>query len=228
MIGVVGGVLTGLPWGASSVSVARSSRIVGAEVMLASYVTGPLGGAHRDGCNCRRSLWPRWTALATVTSVSTSHCARLSTAANTDPLTPVAQLLLREPVRPTRVRPSSHSFLAKGVAGGRQLPPCDRDQEFLLPPSLREWLPEDHVPGFVADAVASIDLSGLYASYREDGWGRAAFDPGMMVSILLYAYAVGERSSRASSGAAAKMSPSGCLPRTSSRPRHHPPLPRPP
>jgi transposase len=74
--------------------------------------------------------------------------------------------------------------------------PCDREQEFLLPPSLREWLPEDHLAWFVTDAVAAIDLSGFYASYREDGWGRAAFDPELMVALLLYAYAVGERSSR--------------------------------
>jgi transposase len=75
--------------------------------------------------------------------------------------------------------------------------PCDRDQELLLPPSLREWLPEDHLAWFVIDAVDAIDLSGFYADYRDDGWGRAAFEPAMMVALLLYAYAVGERSSRA-------------------------------
>jgi transposase len=74
--------------------------------------------------------------------------------------------------------------------------PCDRDQELLLPPSLREWLPEDHLAWFVVDAVDALDLSAFYAAYREDGWGRAAFDPQMMVALLLYAYAVGERSSR--------------------------------
>jgi transposase len=73
---------------------------------------------------------------------------------------------------------------------------CDRDQELLLPPSMREWLPEDHLAWFVADAVEEIDLSAFYAAYREDGWGRAAFEPRMMVALLLYAYAVGERSSR--------------------------------
>jgi transposase len=73
---------------------------------------------------------------------------------------------------------------------------CDRDQELLLPPSLREWLPEDHLAWFVLDAVGELDLSAFYAAYREDGWGRAAFDPQMMVALLLYAYAVGERSSR--------------------------------
>jgi transposase len=74
--------------------------------------------------------------------------------------------------------------------------PCDRDQELLLPPSLREWLPEDHLAWFVLDAVEEIDLSAFYGAYRDDGWGRAAFEPAMMVALLLYAYAVGERSSR--------------------------------
>jgi transposase len=73
---------------------------------------------------------------------------------------------------------------------------CDRDQELFLPPSLREWLPADHLAWFVIDAVEEIDLGAFYADYRGDGWGRAAFDPKMMVGLLLYAYAVGERSSR--------------------------------
>lgn len=73
---------------------------------------------------------------------------------------------------------------------------CDRDQELLLPPSLREWLPEDHLAWFVVDAVDEMDLSAFYGAYREDGWGRAAFEPQMMTALLLYAYAVGERSSR--------------------------------
>ena len=74
--------------------------------------------------------------------------------------------------------------------------PCDREQELLLPPSLREWLPEDHLAWFVLDAVDEIDLSAFYGAYRKDGWGRAAFEPQMMVALLLYADAVGERSSR--------------------------------
>jgi transposase len=75
--------------------------------------------------------------------------------------------------------------------------PCERDQELLLPLSLREWLPEDHLAWFVLDAVEQIDLSAFYAAYRADGRGRAAFEPEMMLALLLYAYAVGERSSRA-------------------------------
>jgi transposase len=66
----------------------------------------------------------------------------------------------------------------------------------LLPPSLREWLPEDHLAWFVLDAVGEMDLNAFYGAYRGDGWGRAAFEPAMMVALLLFAYAVGERSSR--------------------------------
>ena len=74
---------------------------------------------------------------------------------------------------------------------------CDREQELLLPPSLRDWLGEDHVVWFVLDAVETMDLSEFYAAYRADGHGRAAHDPAMMVALLLYSYACGERSSRA-------------------------------
>jgi transposase len=73
---------------------------------------------------------------------------------------------------------------------------CDREQELLLPPSLREWLPEDHLAWFVLEAVEAIDLKPFLVGYRLDGWGRAAHDPAMMVALLLYAYAIGERSSR--------------------------------
>ena len=73
---------------------------------------------------------------------------------------------------------------------------CDREQELLLPPSLREWLPQDHFAWFVLDAVEAMDLTAFLAAYRHDGWGRAAHDPAMMVALLLYAYAIGERSSR--------------------------------
>jgi transposase len=73
---------------------------------------------------------------------------------------------------------------------------CDREQAFLMPPSLREWLPGDHLAWFVIETVASLDLSALYRSYRPDGHGRAAHEPAMMVSLLTYAYATGEYSSR--------------------------------
>jgi transposase len=73
---------------------------------------------------------------------------------------------------------------------------CDREQELLLPPSLREWLPEDHFAWFVIDVVDGLDLTAFTAAYRSDGWGRAAHDPAMMVALIIYAYAIGERSSR--------------------------------
>jgi transposase len=73
---------------------------------------------------------------------------------------------------------------------------CDREQVFLMPPDPRDWLPEGHLAWFVLASVEEMDLSAFYGSYRQDGWGRAAFEPSMMVSLLLYAYARGERSSR--------------------------------
>ncbi|MGI8593548.1 MAG: transposase, partial [Solirubrobacteraceae bacterium] len=73
---------------------------------------------------------------------------------------------------------------------------CDREQVFLMPPDARDWLPEGHLAWFVLWSVERMDLAAFYASYRLDGWGRAAFEPKLMVSLLLYAYARGERSSR--------------------------------
>jgi transposase len=73
---------------------------------------------------------------------------------------------------------------------------CDRDQDFLMAPSVREWLPAGHLAWFVLDVVERLDLEAFYGEYRADGSGRPAHDPGMMVALLLYAYAVGERSSR--------------------------------
>jgi transposase len=73
---------------------------------------------------------------------------------------------------------------------------CDRDQQFLMPPSVAEWLAEDHLAWFVLDVVDELDLDGLYAGYRADGWGHPAHEPSMMLALLLYAYCLGERSSR--------------------------------
>ena len=72
----------------------------------------------------------------------------------------------------------------------------DVDQLMMLPPSVREWLPEDHLAFFVLDVVAELDLSAFYAAHRVDGRGGSVYDPAMMVSVLLYAYCTGERSSR--------------------------------
>jgi transposase len=74
---------------------------------------------------------------------------------------------------------------------------CDLDQPFLLPPSLQDWLPEDHLARFVAELVIGLDLSKIYGFYgRRDGRGKAAYHPVMMVRLLLYGYCVGVMSSR--------------------------------
>jgi len=73
---------------------------------------------------------------------------------------------------------------------------AQRDQPLLLPVDMREWLPEDDLVFVVLDAVAALDLGAFRRRYRSDGHGRAAYDPEMMVALLLYGYCQGERSSR--------------------------------
>src|ERR1700760_264809 len=73
---------------------------------------------------------------------------------------------------------------------------CDREQSYLMPPSLREWVAEDHLVWTVLEAVGAMDLSAFYGVYRADGHGRPAYEPSMMVALLMYAYARGNRSSR--------------------------------
>jgi transposase len=74
---------------------------------------------------------------------------------------------------------------------------CDRDQSFLMPPDVRDWLPQDHLAWFVLDAVAGMELGGFYGAYRRDGVGRRAYDPAMVVALLLFSYSRGVRSARA-------------------------------
>jgi len=73
---------------------------------------------------------------------------------------------------------------------------CNRDQMYLLPVSIRDWLPEGHLAWFIIDVVKEFDVTSFYRKHRSDGWGRAAYEPMMMVSLLLYAYSLGIRSSR--------------------------------
>lgn len=74
--------------------------------------------------------------------------------------------------------------------------PCAPDQSLLFPPSPRDWLPEGHLAFFIADTVAALDLHAFYAPYEGDGRRNQPFDPQMMVTVLLYAYATGTFSSR--------------------------------
>ena len=85
----------------------------------------------------------------------------------------------------------------EGDGVGQNFIAVERDQVFLLPVSVRDWLPPDDLVWFVLDAVDGLDLAPLRARYRADGRGAAAYDPAMMTAVLLYAYATGERSSRA-------------------------------
>jgi transposase len=73
---------------------------------------------------------------------------------------------------------------------------CDRDQAFLLPPDLRDWLPADHLAWFVRDVIDQLDLQPFLKAYRADGHGRAAYQPRMLLAVLLYGYCTGIRSSR--------------------------------
>ena len=73
---------------------------------------------------------------------------------------------------------------------------CDRGQSMLLPPDLMDWVEEDHVVWSILGAVDHMDLSAFYGAYRDNGQGRAAYEPSMMVALLLYSYARGNRSSR--------------------------------
>ena len=73
---------------------------------------------------------------------------------------------------------------------------CDRGQLLLMPPSLTDWLPENHLVWTILGAVEQMDLERFAAAYRLGGAGRAPYDPAMLVALLLYAYARGNRSSR--------------------------------
>lgn len=78
--------------------------------------------------------------------------------------------------------------------------PYAQDQQFLLPPSLHEWVEEDSLERFVSDVVDHMNeegrLAAFYASYRTDGWGHPAYHPIMLLKVLLYGYSMGVRSSR--------------------------------
>jgi transposase len=72
----------------------------------------------------------------------------------------------------------------------------DRDQPFLLPPDLRDWLPAGHLAWFILDVVDQIDLAPFYRAHRDDGHGHPADDPKLLLGVLLYGYCLGVRSSR--------------------------------
>src|SRR2546428_9069721 len=70
------------------------------------------------------------------------------------------------------------------------------EQELLLPPSLREWLPENHLVYFVSDVVDQLDLSAIHAVYEKEKRGQPPYDPRLMTKLLVYGYCTGVFSSR--------------------------------
>lgn len=75
--------------------------------------------------------------------------------------------------------------------------PYELNQRLLLPPDLREWLPEGHLALFVSDVVDALDLSAIFQSYEQgDGRGQPPYDPALMVKLFVYAYCTGTPSSR--------------------------------
>jgi len=74
--------------------------------------------------------------------------------------------------------------------------PYQPEQDLLLPPSLKDWLPEKHLAYFVSEVVDELDLSAIYAVYEKDERGQPPYHPGMMTKLLVYGYCVGVYSSR--------------------------------
>ena len=72
--------------------------------------------------------------------------------------------------------------------------PMDRDTDYLLPPSVQDWLPESHLARYVVDVVEGLDLSALERAYA--GCGSDAYHPALLLSLLIYGYATGTHSSR--------------------------------
>jgi transposase len=70
------------------------------------------------------------------------------------------------------------------------------EQDLLLPPSLRDWLPDDHLVYFVSDLVDQLDLSAIVAPYEDEPRGQPPYHPVMLTKVLVYAYCVGVFSSR--------------------------------
>ena len=74
--------------------------------------------------------------------------------------------------------------------------PYDLNQKLLLPPDLRDWLPEEHLASFISDVVDTLDLSAIFEVYERESRGQPPYNPTMMVKLLLYAYCTGKPSSR--------------------------------
>ena len=85
-------------------------------------------------------------------------------------------------------------ILKLGCASMSNFRPIDRQTAYLLPPSVEDWLPKDHLARFVVDVVEQLDLSAMSKAYR--GSGSASYHPCLLVGLLVYGYATGVFSSR--------------------------------
>ncbi len=88
------------------------------------------------------------------------------------------------------------SVMVQALVMAHGYKPVDRDQLFLLPPDVREWLADDHLAFFVIEVVDRVDTTALYESHPLGGAGRQAYHPEMLLALLVYAYCTGTRSSR--------------------------------
>src|SRR5258708_31399066 len=79
---------------------------------------------------------------------------------------------------------------------GKSYRPYYPDEELLLPPSLREWMPEDHLAYFVSDVIDQLDLSAMDHVYGNEKRDQPPYNPRMMTKLLVYAYCVGVFTSR--------------------------------
>jgi transposase len=91
---------------------------------------------------------------------------------------------------------------------------AERDQRFLLPPDLRDWLPAGHLAWFILDVVDQLDLAAFYRTHRDDGHGHPAYDPKLLLGVLLYGYCWACAPPGSSNAAALRTSPSACSPPT--------------
>src|SRR5215213_11892584 len=94
--------------------------------------------------------------------------------------------LLRKRLLEARLESVAGQADRVGLAMAYNFRACDRDQAFLLPPDIRDWLPADHLAWFVLDVVDQLDMDPFLAAYRADGHGHPAYDPKTLLGVLLY------------------------------------------
>lgn len=83
------------------------------------------------------------------------------------------------------------------MAGMKTFKPYNPDQLYLLPPALRDWLPEGHLALFISDVVDTLDLEPIFSVYEQgDGRGQPPYHPAMMMKLMIYGYCMGKPSSR--------------------------------